>query len=797
MGLAATGSKDLAYEVAKATAEEISACGVNLMMGPVLDVLTNARNQPLGVRTTGDDPHEVSAYGIASMKGYADAGMATMGKHFPSYGSLEFLGSALDVPTITESLESLSLNALVPFRNAIREGIDAMMVGGCAMSSAGLNVMHACLSEQVVNDLLRNDLHFDGVTISDCLEMEALSHNIGVGGGTVMAINAGCDIVLLCRSFQHQQEAIEGFKLGLENTMITKERIHTSLKRVLDMKAKSTTWQKALNPPGIDLLSKLQPSHTTLSTKAYNSSITVVRDKNRYIPLTNIMEPEDELLLLTPLVKPLVASAASRALSEQATNGSPEPQIWERSASVMSGERVFRELGRSLARQRSGRVLHTSYTANGVRPQHENLINRASAIIIVTADANRNLYQHGLTKHISMICNMQYSSGGEKREKPLIVVAVSSPYDFAMDQNIGTYLCTYDFTETALVSLVRVLYGEFTPAGALPGTISQSQKLSQSKQHWLVEAFNEERDSKALDTLIKTTVEGNTPGLHSELSGATSSSFLLHNPEIVESHFVVRNSSTQALYGFCSTYFFKPSGTGVIGAMFVDPGRRKLSIGHSLHNRAIRTLLQREGIKRFQLGSRLPSIYLGIPTGHGGERKRLRSWFANLGWNTALSRAVCSMVARNLLTWNPPEGMAKSLQSAGADFDLVYGWDYAGPVLDHIKTNNRQGLAIVYKMALSDPSACGIIRAKRPEDGALLGTVVLYNMQSQLAEYVPSMKDVGELAGGISSPVISPSVGEFSTLLQGLILLGMRQIRQQGCNVCILDYVSLRVLMWT
>ena len=795
MGLAATGSKELAYEVAKATAEEISACGINLMMGPCLDVLTNARNQPLGVRTTGDDPHEVSAYGIAFMKGYSDAGLATMGKHFPSYGSLEFLGSALDVPTITESLESLSLNALVPFRNAIREGLDAMMVGGCAMSSAGLNVMHACLSEQVVNDLLRNDLNFDGVTISDCLEMEALSHNIGVGGGTVMAINAGCDIVLLCRSFQHQQEAIEGFKLGLENSMITRERIEVSLRRVLKLKAKCTTWEKALNPAGISLLSQLQPLHTTLSTKAYNTSITVVRDKSRFLPLTNIMEPEDELLLLTPLVKPLAASAASRQLSEQASNGSPEPALWERSASVMSGERVFRELGRSLARQRSGRVLHTSYTANGVRPQHENLINRASAIIIVTADANRNLYQHGFTKHVSMICSMQYSSGGEKREKPLIVVAVSSPYDFAMDSSIGTYVCTYDFTETALVSLVKVLYGEFPPAGALPGTISQSQKLSQSKQHWLVEVFNEERDSNGLDNLIKSCVEGNTPGLHSELSNATSNSFLLRNPEVVESHFVVRNSSTLALYGFCSTYFFKPTGTGVIGAIFVDPGRRKLSIGHSLHNRAIRTLLQREGIKRFQLGSRLPSIFLGIPTGHGGERKRLRSWFANLGWNTALSRAVCSMVARNLLTWSPPEGMAKSLQSAGADFDLVYGWEYAGPVLDHIKTNNRQGLAAVYNMALADPTSCGIIRAKRPEDGALLGTVVLYNVQSQLAEFVPAMKDVGELAGGISSPVISPSVGEFSTLLQGLILLGMRQIKQQGCNVCVLDYVSTLLML--
>jgi len=791
MGIAATGSTDLAFEVAKATAQEISACGINWIFGPCLDVLTNARNQPLGVRTAGDDPQEVSAYGVAFMKGYKEAGLATLGKHFPSYGNLEFLGSTLDVPIITESLEQLSLSALIPFRNAIRQGLDSMMVGGCAMSSAGLNAMHACLSEQVVDGLLRSELKFDGVVVSECLEMEALSHNIGVGGGTVMAVNAGCDVVLLCRSFSVQQEAIKGLKTGIENSMISKDRIYNSLRRVLTMKSKCTTWEKALNPPGVNFLETLQPSHTALSTKAYNTSITVVRDKNRLLPLTNVIDGEEELLLLTPLVKPLAASAASRALSETATTASPEPAAWERSASVMSGERVFRELGRSLARQRSGRVLHTSYTANGVRPVHENLINRASAIIVLTADANRNLYQHGFTKHVSMICNMQYTTGGEKREKPLIVVAVSSPYDFAMDTSIGTYICTYDFTETALNSLVKVLYGELSPSGTLPGTISKSQKLHHSRQHWLVETFNEERDANALDSLIVAVMEGTPPNQRSELSSATSNSFILHHPEVVEAHFVVRNSSTQALYGFCSTYFFKTTGTGVIGALFVDPARRKLSIGHSLHNRAIRTLLQRDGIKRFQLGSRLPSIFLGIPTGHGAERKRLRSWFANLGWNAALSRPICSMVARNLLTWVPPEGMAKSLAGAGAEFDLVYGWEYAGPILDHIKTSNRQGLAEVYKLALADPSACGIIRAKRPEDGALVGTVVLYNMHSRLAEYVPPMKDLNEMAGGISSPVISPAVGEYSTLLQGLILLGMRQIKAQGCNACILDYVSI------
>ncbi|KAI9741676.1 MAG: hypothetical protein M1834_000061 [Cirrosporium novae-zelandiae] len=787
MGLAATGDEKLARDTSKATAQELASLGVNWILGPVLDVLTNVRNQGLGVRTFGDDPQEVSKFAVNSMRGYKEAGVITCGKHFPSYGNLEFLGSPQDVPTITDSLEQLSLSALVPFRAAISEGLDAMMVGGCAMSSSTMNVMHACLSKQVVDELLREDLKFDGVVVSECLEMEALTHNIGVGGGTVMAVQAGCDIILLCRSFHVQQEAINGLKIGVEGGDISRARIRKSLRRVLEIKSRCTSWERALNPPGVDYLSTLQPSHTSLSTKAYRTSITVVRDRNHLLPLSSLIEPDEELLLLSPLVKPLPASAAYSVASEYQVP-SPEPTHWERTSSVMSGENVFRELGRSLARQRSGRVLHTSYTANGVRPVHEKLIDRASAIIVITADANRNLYQSGFTKHVSMICNMQSSVSGEKREKPLIVVAVSSPYDFALDPKIGTYVCTYDFTETALQALVKVLYGELSPSGALPGTISQSQRLHQSRQHWLVENWNEERDSLGLDALVKAVRDETPPSQRSELASVSSTTFLLHNDAVDEAHFVVRNSSTQALYGFCSTYFFKPIGVGVIGCVIVDPTRRKLSIGHSLHNRAIRTLLQRPGIRRFQLGSRLPGIYLGIPSGTTIERKRLRQWFANMGWNTALSRPVSSMVIRNLPTWNPPEGLGKSLER-DVSFDLVFGWEYADHVLDHIKTNTRQGIGEIYRMALTDPVGCGIIRAKRPDDGAILGTVVVYKGDSNLAEFMPGLKETNEVAGGISSPVISPSVGEYSTLLQGLILLGIRQIKKQGANSVVLDCV--------
>lgn len=351
MGVAATGSVDTAYQIAKATAQELRSVGINWIMGPCLDVLTNVKNQPLGVRSTGDDPEEVSKYGEAFMKGFKDAGIANCGKHFPSYGNLEFLGSSLDVPVITESLEQLSLSALVPFRNAITQGVDSMMVGGCAMSSAGVNAMHACLSEQIVEQLLRQNLGYDGVVISECLEMEALSHNIGVAGGTVMAINAGCDLVLVCRSWTGQQEAFNGLRIGLEQNVIDQARLRQSLKRMLDMKAKHMTWEKALAPEGVSNLAALRETHKRLSTEAYNNSITVVRDKDELLPLSSLLEPDEELLLLSPLLKPLPASAASQALATQGDSPGCSP-----SELLLGGESVFRELGRSLARQRGGRV---------------------------------------------------------------------------------------------------------------------------------------------------------------------------------------------------------------------------------------------------------------------------------------------------------------------------------------------------------------------------------------------------------------------------------------------------------
>lgn len=804
MGIAATGSLDVAYEVAKATALELSAVGVNMILGPVLDVLNNTQLQPLGVRATGDDPQETSQYGIQAMNGYKEVGLTTCGKHFPSYGNLTFQGSTLDMPIITETLEQLSLSALVPFRNAIRAGIDAIMVGGCAINNLDMNIMHACLSKEVVDDLLRRDLGFNGVVISECLEMESLSIDIGFRGGCVMAIEAGCDLVLLCRSFSVQKEALSGLKIGLENGMVTTDRIRTSLRRVLKLKERCTSWEKALNPPGLPLLSQLHDSHLALSTRAYDNSITVMRDTQHFLPLSHTMSEDDELLLLTPLLKPLPASAATKFLSEGKTTAI-EHDRWMDRGSIMSGEGVFRELGRQLARQRRGKLLHTSYTANGVRPTHEHLIERASSIIIVTADANRNLYQSGFTKHVAMMCSLQGAASGKK--KSLIVVSVSSPYDFARDKSIGTYICTYDFTETAMQALVRVLFGHFTPQGSLPGTFRKSAKVQKARQMWLVEPYTR-KDCRSLNALIQTVGKPSLPGSTSPLAGATEASFTFSDPAITESHFVVRNSSTAALYGFCATY--STSTSGHIGALFVDPSKRNLSIGHSLFKRAIQFLTTQTGIKTLTVGVKLPAIYPGIPSSSSADTvPRLRRWLASnlpspipVTSPQVVTRKYVGCVIPNLNTWAPLDGVVEAIQGLPIDFDLIHGPLSMDLELEtHLVSYGGWEMYKLYMLALADAEACGVVRAKRRDDGRVVGSVVLCRGGTKLAQWFPALMEGGNgggLAGdrkgkthppgGVLGPVVKS--GEDEGVLTGLLLLGVRQNKAHRGGSSFLDLVS-------
>jgi beta-N-acetylhexosaminidase len=272
------------------------------------------------------------------------------------------------------------------------------------------------------------------------------------------------------------------------------------------------------------------------------------------------------------------------------------------------------------------------------------------------------------------------------------------------------------------------------------------------------------------------------------LKNTTTSNFLLRDLDVEEAHFVVRNSTTKELFGFCTTYFFKTSGIGHIGAIIVDPARRKLSIGHSLHDRAVRALLQKKGITKFQLGVKFPSIYLGVPKLDPLEFKRLRQWFAKLGWNTSLSNPVASVTIRDLTLWAPPEGLGQTLTHPDVKYDLVYGNEYNDAMVEHLNRCARTDVTGLYQLAMCNKEGCGIIRAKRASDQSVLGSILICRSESTIAKYIPALYKQPGMAC-ISSPVISTMFSDQKSLFQGLVLLGIRQFKKQGLRSVLLDYV--------
>ncbi|EAQ84997.1 hypothetical protein CHGG_09011 [Chaetomium globosum CBS 148.51] len=406
----------------------------------------------------------------------------------------------------------------------------------------------------------------------------------------------------------------------------------------------------------------------------------------------------------------------------------------------MSGEGVFRELGRSLARARHGKLLHTSYTANGVRPVHENLINRASCIIIVTADANRNLYQAGFTKHVSMMCSMLRASG---QKKSLIVVAVSSPYDFAMDKSVSAYICTFDFTEMAM---------------GRPGTslVRQVQTPGDAAGH-----LEKER-------------RGHTP-----LSYSTPTS--------------------RKLTSWCATAAPKPSTAfarptssrhGIMGALFVDSAKRNVSIGRSFQRRALRGLSQKPGIKKMQLGMSFPGVFLGIPA---DDSAGLKQWFANGGWDLQFPRRLANMTIPSLSNWGAPEGLLQNIQRAGISFDLIHGPDNADSVLGHIVAHANAEVMELYRFALQESKSCGVVRAKGHGE-SLLGTVIICSPGSPLAGFIPPLQpssvEDDEPTGGIVAPLVASSAPQASLVLQGLALMGLRQNKAHKALRSVLSWVQ-------
>jgi beta-N-acetylhexosaminidase len=232
--IGACGSEELAYAAAAVTAAELRAVGVNMNMAPVLDVHSNPDNPIIGDRAYGTDPETVAELGVAAMRGLQGKGVVACGKHFPGHGDTS-KDSHKELPVVHASAELLLERELVPFHYAILNGLTTIMTAHVVYPALDAQ-RPATLSPTILTGLLREQLGFEGVIVSDDLEMHAISDHHGVGEAAVQAILAGADLLLVCKDRSKAITAMDAVRAAVENETISQDRLAASVQRIAEVK---------------------------------------------------------------------------------------------------------------------------------------------------------------------------------------------------------------------------------------------------------------------------------------------------------------------------------------------------------------------------------------------------------------------------------------------------------------------------------------------------------------------------------------------------------------------------------
>ena len=282
MTLGAIQDNSLVRDISKRMAEQNKALGIHYNFSPSVDVNNNSKNPIIGNRSFGEDPNNVYLKAKAYIQGHKDAGVFTSIKHFPGHGDTD-KDSHKTLPVINGDIKRLNNVELYPFRRLIEDGIaESIMLAHLSVPALDKKYPSS-LSYKTVNNLLRDDYEFNGITITDALDMKGVLQdpNINVD---LRAFEVGNDIILMSTNVSQGVKLIsESFKKG----KISESRLSSSVKKILSLKAKSNL-KNFKNISTENILSKVNTSKDTLLySKAMSSAITLVKNTNNILPLTN------------------------------------------------------------------------------------------------------------------------------------------------------------------------------------------------------------------------------------------------------------------------------------------------------------------------------------------------------------------------------------------------------------------------------------------------------------------------------------------------------------------------------
>jgi len=243
---------NLAYDIGKDIGYALSSFGYNMDFAPVLDINSNPNNTVIGDRAFSSDKNIVANLGANEIKGFKSSNVICVAKHFPGHGDTA-TDSHYSLPIINKTIEQLQELEFVPFKKAIEEKVPAIMVSHILLPNVD-DTNPASMSKTIITDILRKDLNFDGVVVSDDMTMGAITNDYDISEACIKAINAGTDLLLVCHGYDNEVKVINSIKEAVNNKTISMDRIDESVYRILSLKENYKLSDEKIESIDIDII---------------------------------------------------------------------------------------------------------------------------------------------------------------------------------------------------------------------------------------------------------------------------------------------------------------------------------------------------------------------------------------------------------------------------------------------------------------------------------------------------------------------------------------------------------------
>ncbi len=457
MAFGATGDPEFAREAGRITAREARAIGVQWNWFPDTDVNSNPENPVINTRSFGEDPKHVSKMATAYIEGAHEFGMLTTAKHFPGHGDTD-VDSHLAVPSIKGDKAHLESVEFPPFEAAIAAGVDAVMVAHVVVPALDSDPNHvATISPEIVTGVLKQQLGFHGLVVTDALNMRALTKLFPEGGpvaagrAAVEAVKAGDDVLILPPDLGG---AYNGLLLAVRSGEIPESRIDESVLKIL--RAKASVGLNKATQVDIDAVNRIValPASQAKAQEIADEAVALVRDNHRVLPLKVTIQGTN------PPQNSYPSTAENRA-STLVLIFTPDM----RSDAGLALEQEFR------ARTAGVKVMYIDpHNATLLAQQTMDAVEQAQVVIAAAYLAP----QAGASTNTSVLQNGQGSllqSVVEMAADKTVVVAMGNPYIATQLPQVQTYICTFSDAEVSEVSAVKAMFGEIPMPGRLPVTI--------------------------------------------------------------------------------------------------------------------------------------------------------------------------------------------------------------------------------------------------------------------------------------------------------------------------------------